>query len=428
MASRHPTALAGALEGSGDGVAPWLAFDFLNSVLVINGTLHFSTWLRSTGVDERWYGLVFSFSSALLLVGLPILGAFLDRRRHGRRVVMVTCAVMAACAFAVTAIGHWPDGSPRALAALVAFGLMNTAYQASLVGYNWLLVHLKGVRTMEDVRRVSGLGEAAGAAGSVVGALLGIGLLEVLTWWGSSEPRVDLFVPVGALFLVSVVLDLRALGAGMDRTRTPVVRTRYRRVWIEWLHALRRERGLRHFFLAFFFFANAILTVQFFLPIHMQQDLGYGAGGIALAVALALGAGTVGGVLYARLGARHDTRRAILLLLGLVAPGILALGWATTDAAFLSVLTFVGAVGGALWAACRAHLIALTKRTRLGRNLAFFAVFERTASVLGPVVWGAAISLPSFAGRPYALATSAMTGMIVVGFALLAVIRDVPPA
>jgi UMF1 family MFS transporter len=398
------------------GVYPWVAFDFINSIVIINGTVHFSAWLAGTeGVDARWYGFAYVMSGVLLLLGLPLLGSFIDRRRAGRPVLIVTSLLMVACSLAIVAVGRWDDGALRAVLALVVFGLMNTVYQASLVAYNWLLVYLRGVKTENDVRRVSGYGEAAGMAGSVVGSVVGIALIAWLTNVGSKEPRVDMFLALGLLFLVGAAVDFALMRPGIDDSRAPVVRLRYRRVWLEWVKVLRDEGSLRRFFFAFLLFANGVLTVQLYLAIYMQNVLRFGPEASAGVFALALVSATGGGLLYAKLGSRHDTRRAILILLLLLGPAMLGLAWARDAFSFVPVLLLVGLLYGGLWGASRAHLIELSHRARLGRALAFFAVFERSASILGPVLWAAVLTFPGSEGVRYSFAISAMAAMVVGG-------------
>src|SRR5204862_3109033 len=142
------------------------------------------------------------------------------------------------------------------------------------------------------------------------------------------------------------------------------------RVWIEWLKALRKEHALRRFFIAFLLFANAVLTVQLYLPIYMQTQLGFAASHSAVVVAIGLGAAAGGGVLYAKIGPEGDTRRTIVGLLLCIAPALVALAW-TRGWAFLGVLVAIGVLYGALWGACRAYVTDLTHRTKLGRSLAF---------------------------------------------------------
>jgi UMF1 family MFS transporter len=397
------------------GVPAWIAFDFINSLLVVNGTVHFSAWVSGAeGVDARWYGAAFAISGLVLLLVLPVLGAVIDRNRWGRQALLLASLGMVACAMSITAVGHWNAPGPRAVVALVVFGLMNTLYQASLVAYNWTIVYLHGVRTPDDVRRVSGLGEAAGNAGSVAGAFLGVGLLAALAAAGSREPRVDMFLVLGVLFLGAFWVDFRALARGMDAARAPSVTVRYGRVWTEWLRALRKEKRLRRFFLAFLVFANAVLTVQLYLPIYMQTELGYTPGHSAVVVALGLGAAACGGVLYARFGSRSDTRRMIMAVLLVLAPVLIALAW-VRGAAFVAVLMAVGVLYGALWGACRAYVIELTQRSRLGRSLAFFAVFERSASVVGPLLWAAVMTIPAPSALRYPISISAMALLVLAG-------------
>lgn len=58
-------------------------------------------------------------------------------------------------------------------------------------------------------------------------------------------------------------------------------------------------------------------------------------------------------------------------------------------------------------------------RGSLGRSLAFFAVFERSASILGPLVWAGILLLPFPEDVRFSSAMSAMGAMVVCGACLM---------
>jgi MFS-type transporter involved in bile tolerance (Atg22 family) len=420
--SRHLSDSTGAPRGT----VPWIAFDFLNSLIVVNGAVHFSAWLGGPGgVDPGWYSLVYVISSAVLLSGLPVLGAMIDRERHGRQVLFACFLGMVVLSVAVGLLGHMEEGLVRGLVALGVFGLMNIVYHASIVGYDWLLVHLRGVRSREDLRRTSGYGQGAGMAGSVAGSLLGIGLIAWLPGLGSSEPRLDMFFVLALLFLVSGGIDYVWLRHAVVLPAKATARGRTPRPWRTWIAMLARRPSLRRFFVAFLL-ANGVLTVEFNLAIYMQNVLGYGPVRTGIVFTVALLSATAGGVLYARGGVRHDTRRVLVFSLALMGPLIAALAWVPGAASFVALLVVIGVLYGILWSSCRAHLIELTPRALLGRSLAFFAIFERSACVLGPLVWTAVFLLPVGLELRFASAITAMGVMVSAG--ALVMLRDLRAA
>src|SRR5690348_14634846 len=104
MTSSPTTARLSHLES---GIPAWVAYDFINSLLIINGSLYFSAWItRDQGVNPFWYGLTFSLSTLVLLLLLPLKGALIDRHGFGRQLLIGTSFFIGLGAVLLFGLGH----------------------------------------------------------------------------------------------------------------------------------------------------------------------------------------------------------------------------------------------------------------------------------------------------------------------------------
>jgi len=82
-------------------------------------------------------------------------------------------------------------------------------------------------------------------------------------------------------------------------------------------------------------------------------------------------------------------------------------------------MSWSGVLYGVIWSVSRAYLIELAPSERLGRAFGSYAVFERCASVVGPLAWGAVMLLPLSLGTRYIFAFSTMSGLVLISAVLL---------
>jgi UMF1 family MFS transporter len=408
---------------SPDGIRPWVMADFINSVLVVNGSLYFSPWLVEQGISSFWFGLTFVTSTILLLLILPVIGTQIDRRRSGRAYFFGLSLAVGFAALLLPALGRSASLRFRVISTLVAFGIINLAYQAGLVSYNWLLKHLRGVKTSQDIRRVSGLGEAGGHLGSVAGSILGL-----LAYWAlshnlkSANPRIDLFLPLAIIYLISFSVDYSFLRRGI------VIRNEGRSpsdpLQIAPLTAMREiftqsNNEARSFFYSFFLFSDALLTVQLYLPIFMHQRLSLSSAMASTAYAASLCAAAIGGWLFSRTSHGWNLKVVIGVILISWSMILILLGINSRWFVFFVLLCVAGFLFGAIWSASRAYLIEIAPTESLGKMFGMYSVFQRCASIAGPLVWGIIMLLPITVKMQYAFAFSSMAILVVLSVVIL---------
>lgn len=403
------------------GVAAWVMYDFINSMLIINGSLYFSVWLtQDQQVSQFWYGVTFATSTLALLFFLPFMGAVIDRQRNGRRWLFWLSVSLASVSISISSLGHRPEAHLRIAGSLVAFGLINFTYQASLVAYNWLIVHLRGVKSVSDVRRVSGLGEGAGSVGSVVGAIVGAAILNVLLR-NPQNTRIDLFCWVAIIFFILFTIDYGLLcqGIGLYGSETNLSNEPYGNLIRASFDAIKKPGRLRQFLIAFMLYADALLTVQLYLPIYMRERLLLTDNLSAIAFAVSLTAAAAGSWLFAWHTRRFKLKNVILVCLLVWSLTLIAFGLVERVRYFFILMVIAGTLFGILWSASRSYLIELSPRDALGRAFGISAVFERSASIVGPLLWGGIMFLPINLYWRYISAFACMALLLLIGAAIL---------
>lgn len=403
------------------GVFAWIAYDFINSLLIINGSLYYSAWLtQDEGVNPFWYGATFSISTVILLIILPFVGAEIDRKRNGRRLLFWISVFMGAAALSLPRIGHSEQIAWRVAGSLLIFGIINFLYQASLVAYNWILVHLRGVKTPDDVRRVSGLGEGAGSLGSVAGAFMGLSLLK-LVLRDPVHTRIDIFLCVALIFFGLFFIDywLLCRGTDLNKNEMDISSESYGMLLRAAFTSLSSPGRLRSFLLAFLLYADALLTVQLNLPIFMRERLGLSDSTVAIAFAISLLAATIGASVFALGTKRFSLKSIIITCLCGWAVTLFALGMIGAGVWFWGLMVLAGILFGVTWSASRAYLIELTPSALLGRTFGFYAVFERCASILGPLLWGLIMLSPMGVSKHYFWAFFSMALLVILAIVVL---------
>jgi len=165
-------------------ILSWAMYDFANTIYsAIVVTAFLPHFLRALAGRDLWTGLAQTVSMILAALLVPAAGALADRTGGNRRylwwLTVVCCAATAAIGLA--ADERSCDAANGVLApagvlwlALVAFGVANLAYQASLVFYNAML---PAVASPARQGRVSGLGVGLGYLGVVVALPIAHGLV-----------------------------------------------------------------------------------------------------------------------------------------------------------------------------------------------------------------------------------------------------------
>ncbi|HET6921629.1 MAG TPA: MFS transporter, partial [Anaeromyxobacteraceae bacterium] len=181
--------------------------------------------------------------------------------------------------------------------------------------------------------------------------------------------------------------------------------------------ALRAHRPALLMLAAFLVYNDGIGTIIRMATIY-GTEIGIGQGSLVGAILLVQFVGIPCAFAFGALAGRIGPKLAILLGLG-VYTAAAALGYFMRTAAHFYLLAIlVGLVQGGTQALSRSLFASLVPRQQSGEFFGFFAVSEKVAGILGPLVFAAAIS----AGGSSRVAVLSVIGFFAAGALLLSLV------
>ncbi len=390
--------------GSRKSIWLWVLFDFANSLASISVAFYFSLWLvQDNKVSDIWITIPIVVSTLLLFITLPFFGGISDRiqKRMPFLRVFTLLSIVSLFFLGLVAVTNTSFTSSTLLLITILYFLFQYSYLASFSFYNSFIHDLSTSRTKE---KISGLGLAAGQLGNVVGLLL---ILPV------AQGKIPIFGATGreATFLVAsllfLIFSLPVLIFLKDKKREvtaqpvePKGRTfggSFKDVLRD-LYEIRKYPGVLMYLITYYFFADAILTLNLFVSLYMEKVGGLGDKQKTFAAIIGLAAAVLGALLSPLLARRlKSTRLAIATLIGSWAVFIAIFAFSTNQILFMVMLALNGFAFGALFSLSRAFFSYLVPENEQGKFFGVYTLFERFASVLGPLLWsGTILAFASF--------------------------------
>jgi MFS transporter, UMF1 family len=368
-----------------------------------------------------------NFVGAVLVAVLaPILGAMADYAAVKKKLTAVFMLVGV-----IGTSGMWFIQQGDLALAMVLFVLSLIGSTASLTFYESLLPH---IAREEEMDRVSTGGYALGYLGG--GLLLALNLLWIQRpeWFGlpsgegltaaqASLPSRLALVSVGVWWLVfslPLFLRVREPARRIETDERPVgnpVRAAFTRLR-ETVRELRGYRQAALMLVAFMIYNDGIQTI-------IKTAAVYGAGigipdtAMIAAILIVQFVGVPFAFLFGMLAGRIGAKRSIFFGL-LVYAGISILGFFMRTAAhFLVLALLVGMVQGGTQALSRSLFASMVPPHKSGEFFGFYSVFEKFASIFGPLLFSVTIAISGSARW----AILSVIVFFVIGAALLAMVN-----
>lgn len=378
----------------------WAWYDWANSayfttVVTAVFPAFFATY-AATGVDPaqataRFAGIT-SLSVGIVAVLSPVLGAIADYSGARKRLLAVFLVIGAVACGSMAFIGQ---GDWQLAAALFVIG--NIGVSASLVFYDSLL---PTIARPEETDRVSAAGYAWGYLGG--GVLLLVNLAWILQpaafgFANAASATKAAFASVAVWWLLfSIPLfrhvpePARVLEAG-EESRSSAIAGAFARLG----RTFRDIRRYRHAFLLFL----AMLLYQDGIQTIIRMASVYGAE-IGIEQTAQIGAfvmvqflGIPFSFLFGSLGARIGTKRAIFLSLAVYSVATILGYFMTTVTHFFLLAALVATVQGGSQALSRSLFSRLVPASKTSEFFGFYAIAERFATMLGPLVFTASVAM-----------------------------------
>lgn len=401
-------------------VFAWAMYDFANSgYTTVVLTAVFNAYFVGVVAADPASGtllwtLCLGLSSVLVMVTMPLLGAYADLRAAKKRLLVFTTAgcVVATAALAGVGPGQWAW-------ALVAVVLSNAFYA---YGESLIAAFLPELARPEAMGRVSGWGWSFGYLGGMLS--LGASLAYVL-WAQSQGLPATHFVPVtmaitaGVYAAASLVtfawLPERATPqpapAGASR---PLVAA-WQRLAGTWRHA-RQYRDFIWLLACTGCYQAGIAVVIALAAVYAEQVLGFAQQQTMALVFLVNIASAVGAFAFGHFQDRAGHKRALAwTLLGWVAMALMAAA-ASTPPLFWAAAVLAGLCMGSSQSAGRALVGLLAPPRHAAEFYGLWTFAVRLAAIVGPITYGL---VTWGTGGNHRLAILITAAFFMIGLALL---------
>jgi UMF1 family MFS transporter len=276
-----------------------------------------------------------------------------------------------------------------------------------MVFYN---AYLPEIASGDHQGRVSGWGFATGYAGSLLGLLLAWPLV-------ARDNFSATFLLTGVAFL------LFSLPAFLWLPRDAPARLGAREAALGGLREtwrtfrdIVRIPELRRFLLAYFVYEDGVNTVVFFSSLFASKTLGFATTELILLFAVVQVSALLGALAWAKPTDRRGPKFVVLTMLAQWSLVVTAAYFVQTRTQFFVVAVLAGTGLGAIQAASRAFMSTLVPAAREAEFFGFYTLCGKSASVLGPLVFGA-VSVAS--GGNQRLAVLSVLLFYLVGAAML---------
>lgn len=393
----------------------WLLYDFANSISMIAFFLYFSQWLVvDRNVSDLWFNLIFVASSILLLLTAPLLGSLADSRGHLMpflRIATISSYVF----FGLTALitNLWPQ---LVLLASLSFLFANYSYLLSFGFYNPLLRSL-GPQSRWGL--ISGIGQSCNWLGQIVGLVITLPFAKGATFLFEAAGRQQTFLPATLIYLLlSLPMLLFFKEESLANMDCISLRDSAKQQFRQTKELLAIP-GMGIFLLAYFFYNDAFITTANNFPIYLNQVFNIGDELKSYVLIGILMTSAVGGIACGWLADHIGFKRT--LVLSLLGASVLfpLIPLQTNFVVFNCALVGFGVLYGSILTVSRALLTELCPANRQTLAFSFYCIFERFATLVGPLTWGLIISLFSHLGPTrYRLALLGMSIFMILGLAI----------
>lgn len=398
----------------------WAMYDFANSgyTTVVLTAVFAAYFVGGVAGGASWATFAWTaslaVSNALVMLSIPVLGAWADRHGAKKRLLMFSTV---GCVLFTAGLGFVQPGALAAAVVLVVLSNLCFAWGESLIAS-----FLPELARPHALGKVSGWGWSFGYLGGML--TLGLCLAFVLRAQAQGTPAAQ-FVPVtmwitAAMFAAAAIVTLALL-----RERRPVAAPARagRGGWLTTWHQLRQSLARAAAFPDFMWLLACVVAYQAgvavtvaLAAIYAEQVIGF-APQETMALIFVLNIAAAAGALAFGYGQDRIGHKLAL--------GLTLVGWTltcvmaavtTTKEGFWYAAAIAGLCMGASQSCCRAMAGLLAPAARLAEFFGLWTFATRLASILGPLTYGV-VTLVTGGNHRLAIAVTAV--MFILGLLLL---------
>lgn len=373
-------------------VVAWAGYDFANSgyttvvlTAVFNAYFTGVVFADTARATFAWT-LILGISNALVMIAMPVIGAYADLRARKRRLLAISTVGCVLATAALAAVG--PGDLALASAAIIASNFF------FMMGVALIAAFLPELARPAALGKVSGWGWGLGYVGGLITLAL---CLAYVQWAQARSATAEQFVPVTMLItaLVFAIAASPALVILRERA-TPqdgasvghVVRATLARLAYTLRH-IGRYGDFGWLLLSAVFYQAGVMVVIALAAIYAQEVMHFSFAETMLLVLVvnvtaAVGAFAFG---YVQDAIGHKPALALTLLLWLAMVTIAAT--TTSPAWFWLAANLAGLAMGSSQSAGRAMAGLFAPRDRLAEFYGLWTFASQFAAIIGPLAYGA---------------------------------------
>jgi len=368
----------------------WAMYDFANSgYTTVVLTAVFNAYFVAVVADGAAWGtlawtLALGLSNALVMLTMPLIGAFADARGAKKKLLM---ACTAGCVVSTALLAEVGRGDMALAVLAVVLSNLFYAYGESLNA-----AFLPELARREAMGRVSGWGWSLGYVGGMLS--LGLSLAYVLWAQGRGLPATH-FVPVTMLITAFVygLASLVTFGLLKERAQPQPAPAggaalgawqRLARTW----HEARRYADFSRLLSCAFFYQAGISVVIALAAVYAEQVLGFKPTDTMVLIFIVNIAAALGAWGFGHWQDRIGHRRALATTLwGWIGMTLLAVA-ATSATLFWVAAVMAGLCMGSSQSAGRAMAALLAPADRIAEFFGLWTVAVRLSAIIGPITYG----------------------------------------
>lgn len=360
----------------------WYLFDFANSFASIVLIFYYPLILSERGFNDAWIGVSTSIATGILLLVFPYLGNISDRL--GKRIIFLRyiSLLMVVSLFTLAFLTSRFEGSSVSLVLLftLCYIIFWTCYQGGFVFYSSML---RSMSDEESSVKISGLGYGIGQLGNALClALIGPLLASGLVFFGFTEKPLAFLIGAFSFALIAFFF-LAQKDTGTANVALPSFSYR------AYFKKILSYPQVRWFIIAYALISDAIFTFQIYVTLYLKNVFALSDAMVTYVGIAGLLSGMLGAFVAYKLVQYFRSKKKALLwssFLYALCFGFLSFLPNVLWGIFLFA-ALAGSAYGFVFSIARALYAELVPLKEQAEYFSIFTVFERAASVVGPLLW-----------------------------------------
>jgi UMF1 family MFS transporter len=354
----------------------WSLYDFSNTIFSMNVvTLYFPLFvIQNHGGKEFHISVAISISMAIGAIISPFFGMYSDMRFRKNIMLAITTTL---CCFFTLLIPQ----SNRLFLILFYFIMANFLFQISLIVYDSLL---PSTTEKKYFGVVSGFGVAMGYMGTFLALIIGKLIVE------TPKDNGKIFLPTAMLFFIFSIPCFFINEIKKAEIEKISIKDTLKRIFI--------EKNLLYYFIGHILYLDAVNTIIAFMAVFLVKIGGFSqeGGEINYFFLFSTIFAVIGGLFWSRFLKKSDSKKGLVLTLCLWSILLIIILLPLKKSFFWFIGPFTGIALAGTWSCDRPLLLSLIKDSESGRFFGFYYLTGKISSIIGPLIFGAILSIPYF--------------------------------